>query len=495
LRTSEERFRTLFEQSPDALVVNTPDGRILDVNPAALELFGTTREEMLLTNIAGLYADSSDREAVTRTIAEKGFVRDVEMRFRRADGPLMHTLLSVTAMRARDGSELYLGGMRDITERKEAEEALRSASLYARSLLEASLDPLVTISPAGTITDVNGATEEVTGVSRANLIGTDFADYFTDPEKARAGYQRVLQQGLVRDYPLTIRHRDSHTTDVLYNATVYRNESGQVQGVFAAARDITERKRAEEEIRRLNVDLERRVQERTAELEATNKELEAFSYSVSHDLRAPLRGMNGFSQAMVEDYGDKLDERGLGYLNRIRTASQHMGTLIDDLLKLSRVTRGEMNSQEVSLSELAGQVVEDLRRGQPEREVRCVIAPDLRAPGDPRLLRVVLENLLGNAWKFTGKHPNARIEFGATTTAEGERAFFVKDDGVGFDMTYADKLFGAFQRLHAATDFEGTGIGLATVGRIVRRHGGRIWAEGQVDRGACFYFTLGKGGQ
>ena len=493
-RASEERFRALFEQSPDAIFVNTPDGRILDINPAVLQLFGGTREEMLLTRAADLYADGEERARIERELGERGVVRGAETRYRRADGSLIHTLTSATAMRARDGSELYLGVLRDITERKQTEERLRAASLYARSLIEASLDPLVTISPVGTITDVNHATEEVTGVARDGLIGTDFADYFTDPDQARTGYQQVLAEGLVRDYPLTIRHRNGHTTDVLYNATVYRNESGKVQGVFAAARDITERNRAEEEIRRLNVDLERRVKERTAELEAANKELEAFSYSVSHDLRAPLRGMNGFSQAVVEDYGHQLDERGRGYLNRIRAASQHMGKLIDDLLNLSRLTRGELHAEEVDLSALAEGVVEELRASEPARSVRWVIAPGVRAPGDPRLLRVVLENLLGNAWKFTGKRPTARIEFGAVTTPEGDPAFFVRDDGVGFDMAYGDKLFGAFQRLHPADQFEGTGIGLATVQRIVRRHGGRVWAEGRVEQGACFYFTLGKGG-
>ena len=494
LRTSEERFRTLVEQARDGIFLATPEGRIVDINQALLELFGYGREEMLLKSAAELYLDPDALVRIQHVLADVGFVRGVEVALRRADGSMMTALMSMSVVRAKDGTVLYQGSLHDISERKRAEDAMRAAGRYARSLIEASLDPLVTISPVGTITDVNEATELVTGVPRDRLIGTDFADYFTEPQRARAGYRQVLAEGFVRDYPLTIRHRDGRTTEVLYNATVYRNERGEVQGVFAAARDITERKRAEEEIRRLNADLERRVRERTAELEAANKELEAFSYSVSHDLRAPLRGMNGFSQAVVEDYGDRLDERGREYLNRVRAASQHMGKLIDDLLKLSRVSRGELHAEEVDLSALAGQVVEELIRGEPARKLRCVIAPQVRAAGDPRLLRVVLENLLGNAWKFTAKRPIARVEFGALTTGDGERACYVKDDGVGFDMTYADKLFGAFQRLHAASEFEGTGIGLATVQRIVHRHGGRVWAEGAVDQGACFYFTLGPGG-
>ncbi|MEH2396425.1 CHASE3 domain-containing protein [Nostoc sp.] len=253
--------------------------------------------------------------------------------------------------------------------------------------------------------------------------------------------------------------------------------------------EINQRKSAESEILRLNVQLEQRVIERTAQLEATNKEMEAFSYSVSHDLRAPLRSIDGFSQALLEDYADKLDALGQNYLLRVRAATQRMAQLIDDLLNLSRLTRSEMRCEKVDLSALVEAIATELHKTQPERQVEFAIAPGLVTNGDAHLLRIVLENLLGNAWKFTGKHQKARIEFGLLQQDDTD-AYFVRDDGTGFDMAYVDKLFGAFQRLHAMTEFEGTGIGLATVQRIVHRHGGRVWAQSAMEQGATFYFTL-----
>jgi light-regulated signal transduction histidine kinase (bacteriophytochrome) len=235
--------------------------------------------------------------------------------------------------------------------------------------------------------------------------------------------------------------------------------------------------------------LENLVEQRTLELEALNKELEAFSYSVSHDLRAPLRSINGFSQALLEDYADFLDDEGKMYLERMRAASQRMGELIQELLELSKVSRSEMNREPVDLSEIAQTVGAELQETQPERRVDFIITPRLDADCDAGLIRLVLENLLGNAWKFTGKKPLARIEFGATKHEE-ENVYFVRDNGAGFDMEFADKLFGAFQRLHSPDEFSGIGIGLATVKRIIHRHGGRVWAEGEVGKGATFYFTL-----
>lgn len=258
-----------------------------------------------------------------------------------------------------------------------------------------------------------------------------------------------------------------------------------------------------EQLRHYAGELEQRVAERTHELEernealrrnaaeltAANTELDAFAYSVSHDLRAPLRSIDGFSQVLLEDYAGQLDDAGRDSLQRVRAASQRMGTLIDDLLKLARFTRMELRAESVDLSAMAREIVAELQRTAPERQVDVTIAPGMSARGDVRLLRVVLENLLRNSWKYTAKQPRPRIELGVLAE-NGERVFAVRDNGAGFDMKYADKLFGVFQRLHSAAEFEGTGVGLATVRRIINRHGGRIWAEGAVDQGATFYFTL-----
>jgi signal transduction histidine kinase len=242
-------------------------------------------------------------------------------------------------------------------------------------------------------------------------------------------------------------------------------------------------------IKKRGQEFERLVVERTAQLQAANKELEAFSYSVSHDLRSPLRGIDGFSQVLLEEYQDKVDEQGKNYLKRIRLASQRMAQLIDDMLDLSRVSRSELDIQYVNLSEIAREVADNLIATQPERQVEFIIQEGIRAKGDSRLLRSVLENLLGNAWKFTSNHSTALVEFGVQKQ-NGKDIYFVKDDGAGFDMSHAQKLFGAFQRLHAANEFSGTGIGLATVQRIIHRHHGEVWAEGEVEKGATFYFTI-----
>ncbi len=268
-----------------------------------------------------------------------------------------------------------------------------------------------------------------------------------------------------------------------------RNYDGQVAYVLVLLDDITERKRAEAEIQALHASLEERVQERTAQLRAAIKEQESFSYSVSHDLRSPLRAIDGFSLALLENHSSDLDDQGRADLARVRANANRMGELIDGLLRLSRLSRQELRVSEVDLSALTEEVAASLREIEPDRAVTFRIEPGVQGPGDRDLLRVVLDNLIGNSWKFTSQRGSATIEFGADEH-DGETAYFVRDDGAGFDMAYADKLFGAFQRLHGQAEFPGTGIGLATAARIVHRHGGRIWAEGKPGDGATFWFTL-----
>ncbi|MFH1020538.1 MAG: DUF3365 domain-containing protein [Pseudomonadota bacterium] len=257
----------------------------------------------------------------------------------------------------------------------------------------------------------------------------------------------------------------------------------------ALEQEVVERRRAEEEVRQANEALEDRVAERTAQIAAANKELDSFAYSVSHDLRAPLRGIDGFSLALLEDYGQRLDDTAKDYISRVRAGCLRMGKLIDDMLQLSRLSRGEIHRQEVDLSAMAEEIAGELKKSAPEREVAFALAPGVLVNGDAVLLRAVLDNLLGNAWKFTGRTEGAKIALGMQE-CDGKKVIFVRDNGAGFDMAYVDKLFSAFQRLHSAQEFEGSGIGLATVQRIIHRHGGEIRAEGEVGRGATFYFSL-----
>lgn len=360
-----------------------------------------------------------------------------------------------------------------------------------RSVAETANDAIISANALGVIVYFNRAAERDFGYAAAEALGQPLTmlmpPRFHDAHCA--GLERVVKGGTThvvgRAVELVARRRNGEEFPIELSLASWK--AGTDTYFTGMARDITRRHEAERQIRELNAGLDRHA----TELEAVNKELEAFSYSVSHDLRAPLRAIDGFSQALIEDYRERLDATGQDFLGRVRTAAQRMGELIDDLLKLARVTRTELNLEEIDMSALAEEVARDLRQRDPIRDIELVIAPQLRVRADPRLLRIALGNLLDNAWKFTGGRAKALVEFGVDQR-NGAAAYYVRDNGAGFDIARANKLFGAFQRLHDVREFPGTGIGLATVQRVIHKHGGRVWAEGAVNQGASFYFTIGE---
>jgi PAS domain S-box-containing protein len=386
-----------------------------------------------------------------------------------------------------------VGSTLDVTEVRRAERELEAhrhrleelvveRTLKVREqavIIDQIHDAVISTDLDGTITGWNLGAERLYGYSAGEAIGQHVAMLYFDREALEREVLVPLREQGAHEVELTLRRKDGSAIDVLLSLSMRLDDQGRPVGMIGFSLDIGPRIRAQ-----------RLLQQRSDELAAANGELEAFAYSVSHDLRAPLRAIDGFSQALLEDYGERMDETGLDYLRRVRAAAQRMAALIDDLLQLSRVSRSQLQPVAVDLSRQAEEILTGLQEQHPERKVEWSVQPGLKAMADPGLLRTVLENLLGNAWKYTARTAAARIEFGGETTPSGT-VFHVRDNGAGFDMRYADKLFGAFQRLHHPSEFEGTGIGLATVQRIIHRHGGRIWAHARPGEGATFWFTLG----
>lgn len=490
----EAHFRALLEAAPDAVVIAAGDGGIVLANVQTERLFGYARGDLIGQPIEILVPERlRDRHLGHR----RGFLaaprvrpmgEGLELWGRRADGSEFPVAISLSPVETAEGT-LTIAAIRDVTAAKRAEKELRDRETKFRAMLEAAPDAIVIADPQGRIELVNAQTERLFGYPRERLIGQ--AVEILVPERFRGrhvshrtGYAstpRVRPMG--EGQQLYGRRADGSEFPVAISLSPAETEGRTL--IIAGIRDVTDYHRIQQEVSELNEKLLRD----NAELSAVNRELEAFSYSVSHDLRAPLRAIDGFSQALLEDCADQIDETGLDYLRRVRNAAQRMGSLIDDLIMLSRVTRADMHLQDVDLSALARRIADDLEAREPERRADFAIARGLTAHCDARLVQIVLENLLGNAWKFSAGRTPSRIEFGRGTV-DGAEAYFVRDNGAGFDMAYADQLFRAFQRLHDAAQFAGTGIGLATVQRIVHKHGGRVWATGEVDKGATFCFTL-----
>ena len=380
----------------------------------------------------------------------------------------------------------------DITDIKKAQESLIKSEKKYRTLHDSMMDAFVISDMAGHIIEFNNSYMEMLGYSAEELFNLTYIDL--TPKKwhkmeAKIVADQILPRGYSDVYEKEYVTKEGKIIPIELRTYLLKDGQGNNSGMWAIIRDISDRIKAQQEIVRLNTHLEELVEERTRQLVTSNKELESFSYSVSHDLRAPLRAIDGFSLAVMEDYGSKLDSTGLGYLKRVRDGSKNMANLIDALLQLSRISQVDIIRVRVNLTELVNNITEELQASEPNRAVTWKISPNMVVLADKVLMESIMTNLLGNAWKFTSHHPSCTIEVGRMKRGIVE-IFFVRDDGAGFDMKLASKLFGAFQRMHTKNEFKGTGIGLATVQRIINKHGGRIWAESKPEAGATFYFTL-----
>jgi PAS domain S-box-containing protein len=488
VRESEERYRAVVEEAAEGiLLVDVNTKRILDANAAYQNLLGYIDKEILgLTLYDMVPYSQEDMDCYVERVLEQRRYISGERRHRRKDGSLVSVEVSANVI-SYGGHEAICIVVRDITERKQTEEVRSRLA----AIVDSSDDAIIGKTLEGIITNWNRGAEKIYGYSAEEAVGRPISMLVPAylPDEIPEILKKIsLGEGIIH-YETVRVTKGGKRLDVSLTISPIKDSQGNIVGASTIARNITERKQAEEEIRLLNEQLEQRVRQRTAQLEEANKELESFSYSVSHDLRAPLRHIGGFAELLQKKAASTLDEAGQRYLETILDSAKHAGVLIDNLLTFSRMGRAELHRADVDMNRLVRQVLDDLKLETAGRSIDWKIGELPEVQGDPSMLQLVMTNLLSNAVKYTHNRDEAVIEVGSKSDGD-EAVFFVSDNGVGFDMQYVDKLFGVFQRLHHAEEFEGTGIGLANVQRIVNRHGGRTWAEGSVGSGATFYFSL-----
>ena len=493
LQESEEKFRQLAETTEAGMFVYNGE-RFVIVNPAFQKITGYSREELEDLNpwkvIHPLFRDMVRERATSRLKGEIAPQR-YEVKLLTHNGDERWADLSVGVF-TYDGKPASLGTLLDITERRKLEEELRiSQSLYL-DIVEDQTDPVCRWLSDTTLTFVNQAYCDYFGQKREVLLGKQFKSWL--PPETQEIIQATIDN-LFRREVETISTEEVNTSPdgcKRWMVWVYhpiKDKDGNIIEFQSVGRDITERKQSEAKIQNMNQILEERVKLRTVQLELANEELTSISYSMAHSLKTPLRALDGFSYILLEEYNHNLDENGKEYLNRIRKASQQMWQVTDGLMNLLTITRGELKLSQINLCEIAHETIQELRIVQPDRRVEFICPDRLILEADAGMIRLLMDNLLGNAWKFTRERQPGRIELGSKVQ-DGQTVYFICDNGIGFDMAYYPKLFGVFQRLHASDTFEGSGVGLAISQRIIQRHGGRIWAEGLVDQGATFYFTF-----
>jgi PAS domain S-box-containing protein len=497
-RAEEEasRMATVVRDSNDAVLIQDFNGQITAWNHGAELMYSYSEEEALQMSIGRLTAPGKVEEQsdFTRRLLAGETISAFETQRMTKDGRVLDVWMTITKLMDEAGNPIGIASTeRDITERKRAVEKLRETNDYLENLISHANAPIIVWDPQFRITRFNGAFESLTGRRVDEVVGKSLEILFPPAlmERSMGLIAKTRTGERWETVEISIQHIDGTVRAVLWNsATIFAPDGKTPVATIAQGMDVTERLRAVEEVHRLNAELEQRVVERTAQLEAANKELEAFSYSVSHDLRAPLRHVQGYVNMLGREAGGQLSDQGRRYMKTIADASREMGVLIDDLLAFSRMGRADMIETRVNLDSLVQTALRDLEPATRERNIVWKTPPLPAVQADPAMLKLALTNLLSNAVKFTGPRDPAQIEIGCGGM-EGERVIvFVRDNGVGFDPQYAHKLFGVFQRLHRADEFEGTGIGLANVQRMIARQGGRVWAEGALDRGATFYFTL-----